>query len=79
MAKVPVRGRNSGLTAGRVLSGHMLAHGPEHDRWRKEGEAGGWRLAATKDETRKKSPDSIRYDDLAEDVNEIDREAVRAV
>ena len=51
----------------------------EHDRWRKEREAGGWRLAATKDETRKESPYLIPYDDLSEDVKEIDRETVRAV
>jgi hypothetical protein len=51
----------------------------EHDRWRKEREAGGWRLAATKDENRKESPSLVSFDDLAGDVKEIDREVVRAV
>ncbi|HJX67991.1 MAG TPA: NAD-binding protein [Candidatus Limnocylindrales bacterium] len=51
----------------------------EHDRWRREREAAGWRLAATRSEGRKESPYLIPYEDLPADVKEIDRAAVRAV
>jgi hypothetical protein len=51
----------------------------EHDRWRKEREAAGWRLATTRSEARKESPYLVLYEDLPADVREIDRAAVRAV
>jgi hypothetical protein len=51
----------------------------EHDRWRKEREAAGWRLAAARSEGRKESPYLVPYEDLPSDVKEIDRATVRAV
>jgi len=51
----------------------------EHDRWRKEREAAGWRLAAARSESRKESPYLVPYEDLPADVKEIDRATVRAV
>jgi hypothetical protein len=51
----------------------------EHDRWRKEREAAGWRLATTRDEGRKESPYLVPFEDLPADVREIDRAAVRAM
>jgi hypothetical protein len=51
----------------------------EHDRWRKEREAAGWRLGAARDESRKESPYLISYEDLPADVKEIDRSTVRAM
>jgi hypothetical protein len=51
----------------------------EHIRWWKEREAGGWRLAAAKDEARKQSPYLVPYDDLPEDIKEYDRAAVRGI
>jgi hypothetical protein len=51
----------------------------EHDRWWKEREAAGWRLAAAKNEARKESPYLIPFEDLPEDVKEIDRATVRAL
>jgi hypothetical protein len=51
----------------------------EHDRWRKEREAAGWRLAAARSESRKESPYLVPYEDLPEDIKEIDRASVRAL
>jgi hypothetical protein len=51
----------------------------EHDRWRKERESAGWRLAAVRNESRKESPYLIPYEDLPADVKEIDRATVRAL
>ncbi|HEY5472827.1 MAG TPA: RyR domain-containing protein, partial [Candidatus Limnocylindrales bacterium] len=51
----------------------------EHDRWWKEREAAGWRLAAARSESRKESPYLVPYEDLPADVKEIDRATVRAV
>ena len=51
----------------------------EHDRWRTEREAAGWRLAAARSESRKESPFLVPYEDLPADVKEIDRATVRAL
>jgi len=51
----------------------------EHDRWRQERESAGWRLAAAKNKDRKESPYLVRYEDLPEDVKEIDRASARAL
>jgi hypothetical protein len=51
----------------------------EHDRWWKEREAAGWRLAAARSESRKESPYLVPYEDLPSDVKEIDRATVRAL
>jgi len=56
----------------------LLAH-MEHDRWRGEREAAGWRLAAARSEDRKESPYLVPYEDLPPDVKEIDRATVRAL
>ncbi len=51
----------------------------EHDRWRGEREAAGWRLAADRSEGRKESPYLVPYEDLPPDVKEIDRATVRTL
>ena len=51
----------------------------EHERWQAEREAGGWKLAAEKNEARKQTPYLVPYDDLPEDVKEYDRAAVRGI
>ena len=51
----------------------------EHERWRKERQAAGWKLAAARNEERKESPYLIPYEDLPEDVKEIDQAAVRGI
>jgi len=51
----------------------------EHDRWRKERETAGWRLAAARSEDRKESPYLVAYEELPADVKEIDRATVRAL
>jgi hypothetical protein len=56
----------------------VLAPG-EHERWLKERRESGWRLAAVRNEERKESPYLIPYENLPEDVKEIDREAGRGI
>jgi len=51
----------------------------EHKRWMKERLAAGWRLAAARNEERKESPYLVSYGDLAEDIKEMDRAAVRGI
>jgi len=51
----------------------------EHDRWRKEREAGGWRPGPQKNEARKESPYLISYDELSEEIKEHDRAMVRGI
>jgi hypothetical protein len=51
----------------------------EHDRWREEREAAGWRLAAARSESRNESPYLVPYEDLPPDVKEMDRAMVRAL
>jgi hypothetical protein len=51
----------------------------EHERWRKERQAAGWKWAAARDEERKESPYLVDYEDLPEDVKEIDRASVRGI
>lgn len=51
----------------------------EHDRWWRERESGGWRFAPVKDVERKESPYLVPWEELPEDVRELDRNAVRAI
>jgi hypothetical protein len=51
----------------------------EHDRWWREREAGGWRFAPQKNETRKESPYLVPYDELSDEIQEYDRAAVRGM
>ena len=51
----------------------------EHERWRKERKARGWRYAGIRDDERKESPYLVDYGDLPEDIKEIDRAAVRGI
>ena len=51
----------------------------EHERWRKERKARGWRYAGIRNDERKESPFLVDYEDLPEEVKEIDRAAVRGI
>ncbi|MEO0085071.1 MAG: RyR domain-containing protein [candidate division WOR-3 bacterium] len=51
----------------------------EHDRWVREREADGWRFAPKKDVQRKLSPYLVPWEQLAEDIRDNDRNAVRAI
>ena len=51
----------------------------EHDRWQGERMAAGWRRAAARNDDRKESPYLVPFDDLPEDVKEIDRATVRSI
>jgi hypothetical protein len=51
----------------------------EHERWRDERKAVGWRYAGVRNDERKESPYLVEYEDLPEDVKEIDRAAVRGI
>ena len=51
----------------------------EHERWCRERTAEGWTYAPTRDDTRKTTPYLVPWDDLAEDVKDYDRHAVRAL
>jgi hypothetical protein len=51
----------------------------EHDRWCRERRAGGWRYAPLKDVIRKESPYLVDFDGLPEEVQEIDRAAIRGI
>ncbi len=51
----------------------------EHDRWWKERADAGWRLAPARSEERKESPYLVPFDELSVDIQDIDRQAVRAI
>lgn len=51
----------------------------EHDRWWREREAAGWTYGSEKDIDRRTSPYLVPFDELADDVKELDRNAVRAI
>jgi TrkA-N domain/RyR domain len=51
----------------------------EHERWCREREADGWKFGPTKDDRRKTTPYLVGWDELADDVKEYDRVAMRAL
>jgi len=51
----------------------------EHERWATERLAAGWTHGSAKDPSTKTSPYLIPYDDLPEEIRELDRENVRAI
>ena len=51
----------------------------EHARWVAEREAAGWTLGPSKDVERKLTPYLVGWDELAEEIREYDRDAVRAI
>ncbi|MCK4517211.1 NAD-binding protein [Candidatus Babeliales bacterium] len=51
----------------------------EHERWMKERIEQGWRYGPVKDIKKKVSPSLISWENLSEDVKEIDRNAVRSI
>lgn len=51
----------------------------EHELWRDERKAAGWRYAGLRNDERKESPYLVDYEDLPEDIKEIDRASVRGI
>ena len=51
----------------------------EHDRWWRERKAAGWTYGAEKDIQRQTSPYLVPFDELPDDIKELDRNAVRAI
>lgn len=51
----------------------------EHERWVRERREAGWTSAPVKDVVRKQTPHLVSWDDLNEDVRELDRDAVRGI
>ena len=51
----------------------------EHDRWRREREAAGWRPAPQKSESRRESPYLVRFEDLPAEIQDIDRATARGI
>jgi hypothetical protein len=51
----------------------------EHELWTKEREGNGWVLAPEKDSAKKETPFMVAYDELTEDIKELDRDAVRNI
>lgn len=51
----------------------------EHDRWEAERRADGWVYGPTKDAASKQSPYLVPWEDLSDEVRDLDRDAVRAI
>lgn len=51
----------------------------EHDRWWREKKATGWSYGTEKDIHRQTSPYLVPFDELPDDIKELDRNAVRAI
>ncbi|MGH3721799.1 MAG: NAD-binding protein [Pseudonocardiaceae bacterium] len=51
----------------------------EHQRWAAERRQDGWRLGPARDPVRKLSPYLVPWEDLAEEVKDLDRDAIRAL
>lgn len=51
----------------------------EHERWVKHRRAEGWRQAPVRDPDRKLTPYLLPWDELTEDVKDLDRDAIRAL
>ncbi|MGQ0701879.1 MAG: RyR domain-containing protein [Gemmatimonadales bacterium] len=74
---VPLDGSGplTGLTAGEVEHLSIL----EHERWVEERRRAGWTLGPVRDLERKVTPYLVSWEELAEEIREYDREAVRAI
>ncbi|MDR1184990.1 MAG: hypothetical protein LBK67_09365 [Coriobacteriales bacterium] len=51
----------------------------EHELWVKEREESGWVLAPEKDDAKKETPFMVSYDELTDDIRELDRDTVRNI
>jgi hypothetical protein len=51
----------------------------EHERWVEERRAAGWTLAPVKDIERKRTPHLVPWEELSDEIRELDREAIRGV
>ena len=51
----------------------------EHERWVRERREAGWTSAPVKDVARKQTPYLVSWDELSEEVRELDRDAVRGI
>jgi len=51
----------------------------EHDSWLEERVQNGWKYGPVKDVEKKESPFIISYDDLSEEIKELDRDAVKNI
>ena len=51
----------------------------EHDRWEAERRADGWVYGPTRDAASKRSPYLVPWEELSEDVRDLDRDAVGAI
>jgi hypothetical protein len=51
----------------------------EHDDWMRERLGNGWTYGETKDEEKKISPYLVPYDDLSEEVKNLDRDTIRNI
>jgi hypothetical protein len=51
----------------------------EHERWVSERQRNGWRLGPEKDVEHKRTPYMVPWDELSEDVKELDRQPVRGI
>jgi hypothetical protein len=51
----------------------------EHDRWAEERRSAGWVYGPTKDVETKRSPYLVPWEDLSEEVRDLDRDTVRGI
>jgi hypothetical protein len=51
----------------------------EHDRWQEDRLRGGWRFGPERDPDKKTTPYLVAWDELTEEVRDLDRDAVRAL
>jgi RyR domain len=51
----------------------------EHARWEKERRSAGWTFGPVKDAEGKRSPYLVPWDDLSEDIRDLDRDTVRKI
>jgi hypothetical protein len=51
----------------------------EHERWVNDRKQAGWKRGPEKDVQRKRTPHLVSWDELSEDIRELDRNAVREI
>jgi len=51
----------------------------EHDEWMRERIGYGWTLGETKDNEKKTSPYLVPYDELSEEIKDLDRDTIRNI